>query len=342
VSPEATNVRGADRGFEVVASLEHAPGNIAVARDGRVWVTLHPFYSPPAPLAQVRSGSAVLPTRDELEAWGLHSPLGVLATDAVYLWVLDNARSAPAPPRLVGLDPQLVVARDIALGPVTPGDSFVNDLAYDGASGHIYIADPAGGANAALIVIGPDGPRRVLEGHESVVPEEVDLVIDGRPVELTRDGQTVRPHVGVNPIALGPAGEWLYYGPMHGTRMYRVPTSALRDPEVSADELASRVERFADKPICDGITIDQAGNLYLGDLARNAIGVIDASGRYRELLRHPQLSWVDAFSVGPDGMVYAAVNQLHRAPPFRGGEDESEPPYLIVRFPPADDGRAPR
>ena len=80
------------------------------------------------------------------------------------------------------------------------------------------------------------------------------------------------------------------------------------------------------------------GNVYLGDLAENAIGVISPAGEYRVLHRDERLRWVDAFSFGPDGYIYAAVNQLHRSAPLNGGSEETQPPYLIVRFRPLAPG----
>jgi hypothetical protein len=33
----------------------------------------------------------------------------------------------------------------------------------------------------------------------------------------------------------------------------------------------------------------------------------------------------------PQGWLYIAVNQLHKAPPFTGGKDEGKPPYSIYK-----------
>nr|MDJ0875900.1 L-dopachrome tautomerase-related protein [Desulfobacterales bacterium] len=151
-------------------------------------------------------------------------------------------------------------------------------------------------------------------------------------------GSEIRPRVGINPIAIDKKGEWLYYGPMHGRSMYRIRTADLRNGELAPDDLAVRAERWSDKPICDGISIDNAGNVYLGDLANNAIGVIGPDRRYQQLIADPRLSWVDAFSYGADGYLYAVVNQLHRSAVLNGGESATKPPYLIVKFKPLSGG----
>jgi len=91
-------------------------------------------------------------------------------------------------PKLVGWDTNNdKLYRVIYLPPpVAPKDAFVNDFAIDSGRKRIFISDPAGGSNAALIVVNLEtgAARRVLEGHVSVVPENVDLIIDGRPIQV--------------------------------------------------------------------------------------------------------------------------------------------------------------
>src|SRR5581483_10457128 len=142
------------------------------------------------------------------------------------------------------------------------------DLVHD----VIFIADPAGGADAALIVVDiPTGlARRVLQGHVSVVPEDVDLVADGKVLEKKKpDGTMEKMRVGVNPIALDAKSEWLYFGPMSSASMYRAQAAALADPRISRDKLPEHVERYCDKPVCDGITMDKSGNIYVSDIGAN-------------------------------------------------------------------------
>ena len=326
-------------GVEVVAALEQGPGNITVTPSGQIILSLHQFYEPAVPVVVLGQDGALAPFATEA---GLDSVLGVQAGRDGVVWLLDNGLREGLPPRLVGWDPDRSSRiADIDLDPVTPDNAFVNDLAVDKEHGTVYIADPAGGANAALVVVdlATGQARRVLEGHTSVVPEDVDLVIDGTPVRIrTPEGQEIRPRVGVNPIALDKTNEWLYFGPMHGLSLYRVRTADLRDAALAPAALAERVERWADKPISDGISVDNAGNIYLGDLAENAIGVIDTDRRYRILVADPRLSWPDAFSFGPDGALYIVANQLHRTATLNAGTQTATPPYHVLRIQPLAPG----
>ncbi len=328
--------------LEVVSQLTDAPGNLTVTPKGRIITSLHQFFSPNLRVVEVTpQGPIAFPNL----AWNqgssdrvtLDTVLGLQADAQGIVWLLDNGMRGGATPKLVGWDSNRnQLAKVIYLpAPVTAKNSFVNDLAVDLAHRTIYIADPAGGENAALIVVdlATGLSRRVLSGDRSVIPENLDLVIDGKPVQIKLPtGKLIKPKIGVNPIALDPKAEWLYFGPMHGTSMYRLKTVDLRNPRLSAVELAQRVERYSEKPICDGIAIDPNGNLYLGDLAANAIGVITPDRRYQILISDPRLSWVDAFSVGSDGYVYAVANQLQRSATLNAGHNVAQPPFYLFRW----------
>ena len=78
------------------------------------------------------------------------------------------------------------------------------------------------------------------------------------------------------------------------------------------------------------MTIDKDNNIYLGDLAANAIGVISADKKYRRLAQSPNLSWVDSFSFGPTGQLVAVVNRLHQSATLNGGVSNIKTAVLSV------------
>ena len=125
---------------------------------------------------------------------------------------------------------------------------------------------------------------------------------------------------------------------MHGTSVYRIPTVALNDEHIETDSLLAKVERYGSKPVSDGISIDNAGNVYITDLNNHAIGVTKSDGSYEILYQDQELFiWPDSISAGPDGMMYVVLNQLNRAAALNGGKNESSPPFHIVRFKPLAD-----
>ena len=334
--------------LEVVGTLDQAPGNITVTPERRIILSMHPFFNPDWRVAEW-TGAGLRPFPNQEIAAGndpdvpLYSVLGIRSDSRGIVWMLDNGRRGTAPPRLVAWDTRRNALHKIIPlpEPVTPPDTFVNDLAIDETNGSIYVADPAGGGNAALIVVDmhSGAARRVLQGDRSVVPEDLELVIDGQAVEIRQaDGTLLRPRVGVNPIALDAGNAWLYYGPMSGTSLYRIRVEDLRNGSLTPEALSGRVERYGRKPVCDGIALDNAGNVYVTDIGNNAIGVIGRDGEYRIYLQDPRLSWPDAFSFGPDNRVYTVANQLHRSALLHAGVKTARPPFYLFSFAPLAGG----
>ncbi|QPK63629.1 hypothetical protein IVG45_01200 [Methylomonas sp. LL1] len=328
--------------FDVFANLDTGPGNVTATANGRIIMSQHQFYQPQYTVVEYKD-QALLPfpnkemsAADSTAPIKLDSVLGIRSDSNGIVWMLDNCMRSGVAPKLVGWNTKTnKLQRLIYLpAPIAPKDAFVNDFALDAKHNHAFISDPAGGTNAALIVVNlsTGAARRVLEGHHSVVPENVDLVIDNVPIQVkTPSGELVKPHIGVNPITEDLANEWVYFGPMHGLSLYRIKAADLINESLTAQELAKNVERYSDKPISDGISIDENNNIYLGDLANNAIGLIDPKRQYRQLAQCPRLSWVDSFSFGVNGQLYAVVNRLHRSATLNGGDDQSKPPYFLLK-----------
>lgn len=353
ITAMSTEVPAEPSAYDIVARLNQGPGNVTITETGRILMSQHQFYQPAYTVMELKGVDTLVPfpntelnERTGREDLKLDSVLGIRAVGGV-VWMLDNGMRSGVVPKLVGWDTKTDRLHKVIYlpPPIAPKDQFVNDFAVDLVHRRFFVSDPAAGTNAALIVVDLDtgAARRVLQGHPSVLPENVDLVIDNRPVQVKdAQGKLARPHIGVNPITEDLQNEWVYFGPMHGHGLYRVRAADLADDKLAAETLAQRVERYADKPISDGISIDREDNLYLGELAENAVGVISPDRKYRRLVQCPELSWVDSFSFGPDGALYAIVNRLHRSATLSGGEDRSTPPYFLVRFKPLATGLAGR
>lgn len=328
--------------FEVVHEFgrDHPPGNVAMGPDGRIFMSQHQFWGAGVRVVEVLPDGGTRPYPDARwaaapgpDGVGLRGVLGLRVDEQGVLWMLDGA-AGDAAGRLIAWDTRAErLHRVIYLAqPVIPANAFLNDLAVDLKNQAVYIADPAGGANAALIVVdlATGRARRLLEGSVFTAPEEVNMLINGRLMKLGDNPA----RVGINPITVDPANEWVYFGPMSGMSLYRVATTDLLDESLTPEQLAERVQRYGDKPICDGITVDGAGNVYITDVVNNAIGVVEPDGSYRTLMEDPvKMSWPDGFAFGPDDHIYVVTNQLHSSPVLNGGEDGFEESFFMLRFP---------
>ncbi|MEM0947916.1 MAG: L-dopachrome tautomerase-related protein [Pseudomonadota bacterium] len=344
---------GAASGQELETYLEFPrdtpPGNLAIAPDGRMFMSVHEFYGPELRVVEVMNdGSTVpYPTEDWARAPtedddGLNGVLGLRVDREGILWMLDG-QGENQTGRVVGWNTQTEELSAIYYigAPVARPYSFLNDLAVDRENEAIYISDTANHVNSAIIVIDLETgrARRVLEGSQYTRAENTPMVIDGREILLGGNPAMI----GINPITVDPTNTWVYFAPMTGSAMYRIRTTDLLDEDLDDAALEARVERYGDKPISDGSTVDAAGNVYITAMTDNAIGVTRPDGSYEVLFQSAEdLPWPDGFSIGADGYVYATINELHRSPVLNGGEDASLGTYRIVRFPalgPAISGR---
>ncbi|MEM8718036.1 MAG: L-dopachrome tautomerase-related protein [Cyanobacteria bacterium P01_G01_bin.39] len=338
--------------LEIIAQfpIEHPTGNIAVTPEGRIIMSQHQFYGAPLRVVEVLEDGSVTPFPNQ--AWssepndqgvGLNTVLGLQADQDGIVWMLDRSDGSGQPGKIVGWDTDNDELYQVIYlpQPIIRDSPFLNDLAVDLEHNAIYVTDTASGDDSALIVVDLNTgfSRRVLEGDISTRPEDIPMIIDERVINLL--GKPAR--IGANPITIDPDNEWVYYAPMSATSLYRIATEDLLNESLSTQELSNRVERYGDKPICDGITVDDAGNVYISSITENAIGVVDETGTYQILYQDNQLlSWADGMSFGSDNYIYATVNQLQNSPPLNNGENDFKPPFYIVRFPALASGESGR
>lgn len=312
---------------EVVATLDEPPGNLAVSRDGRIFFSFHPEARPSRKVVEWVDGKAIPFPDETFELFGEVLSLRIDAQNR--LWSIDHGLHGLKQPRLLAFDiatRKLVHRWDIPRDVAGRG-SFVQDfqVAPDGAT--VYLADVGlVSKRPALIVydVASKRGRRVLECDPSVTGKPYTLNIKGHEMNLL--GGLYKMHLGVDPIALDVKGEWLYFGPMSHETMFRVRTADLRDPS-----MRPRVEAFGPKPQSDGIAIDAGGNIYITDIEHGAIARLGPDRKLVTLVRDPRFRWLDGFSFGPDGWLYATDSALTDVILQSKSHIRAHAPYYIWR-----------
>lgn len=327
---------------QLVAELQYAPGNIAVTPEGRVFMSLFGGYNPPWKLAELVDGE-LKPYPDA--AWasepvegsdvGIYSVLGLRSDQNGTLWLLDHGSRGRNPASLVAWDTRSEsLYKRIAINPPYSGSGmFLNDLAVDSTHNQVFVAVVSDPPHILSINTETGAMRQLLVDDPSMQSEGIPVVLQGRELgNFNRDGQIEPRQGGLNPITIDSQNEWLYYGAMTGASLYRVRVNDLLDESLSADRLSARVERYADKVPSAGLTMDDAGNVYVTDLGGQGIGVTNSAGEYRLLFSDERIEWPDGMAIGPDSQVYFNINQQNRGTDSHRIEGGAAPPFYIFRF----------
>ena len=348
----------ADRSFgkleQVHAFYDAMPTGVTVTETGRIFVNF-PRWGDNVPftVGEIRDGKVVAYPNAAINkenpndpSDGLISVQSVVADGQGRVWLLDTAAPGFADPKprgakLVSIDlaSNKVVKRLVFPDNVMLPSTYVNDMRFDfrnGAEGTVYLTDSSLRGPGAIIVMDIASGRamRRLSGvpATSVDPAFVP-VVEGLPVMVEgADGKPKPLGVASDGIALSADGQTLYFTPLSSRHLYAVSTALLRDASVSEQQLAAAVQDLGEKGASDGMEADADGAVYAGDYEHNSIRKRLPDGQWQTLVHDPRLLWPDTLSIGPDGYLYFIANQLHRQAAFRGGQDQRQKPYSLLRL----------
>lgn len=334
--------------IEVVAQLDGTrPGNITVTEQGRTFLSMQPLDAPKFRVVELMEDGSTkpFPTKDwadgpETGEVGLSSVIGIDSTEDGVVWILDMG-SADAPAQIVAWDTvnntlfkRIEISKD-----VTVGNSFLQDFALDTKRNQMYIADTTlgnlfGEPAPAFVVVDLDTgkSRRVLESYKALLSPEHDVVIDSSLMGAKReDGSSDALYLGLNPITIDSKNEWLYFGTVNGSSIYRLPAGALANDKLTDQELAQGIEFYSEKRPSDGMIIADNGDIYVGDVEKNAVSIVTKEGFKTFAHDDKLLSWADGFSI-QDDYLYVTQNSLHLNPALNEGEEGSSKPYHVLRI----------
>lgn len=321
-----------------VASSERQWTGVAVSPGGRIFVN-YPRWSDDVPISVAELGDDGAPLPFPTEEWNTWTPgdplenrwvavQSVVCDTGGHLWVLDTGNPGFAgviegAPKLieVNLSTNSVVRQISFAAPSIESSSYLNDVRITPDRSRAYITDSGDGA---LVVVDLEAgtSRRVLADHPSTQAEEVTLTIGGQP--WLRGGAP--PQVHADGIALDADGSWLYYQALTGRHLYRVPTDALDDASLSAEELAARVEQVAASGASDGLLFAD-GRVYISALEEDAVRAWSPDAGVETVVQDVRIAWPDSFALGANGDIYFTTSLIHLGP-------SPEIPYRIYRFRP--------
>ena len=368
--------------LDIVCELDIPPGNIAVGRDYRTFFNYHPEYNPnPIKIVEMINFNSSSNTYDlipypSLEFQSNYITILSLRIDINnVLWLLDFAQHGLlGVPKLYGF--QLVDSYDrgikndiLKYNYSFPSDvagigSFLNDFQIDPTGDYIYIADTSIIASTpALIIFSVKTLKsyRLLSKHPSMFGNSIFWNISGI---IVPPGGPFGMKINVDSIALDRDGSTLYYGAVTSNKLYGISTSHLLAVVTNSDvrtEYLEKLERelpysikevllydddnnIIGKPSTDGLSTDNAGNIYFTSFEQSSISVAmpikpselgKLSMRLKKVVQSKELlRWPDGFSFGPDGL-YITNSALHlKMSNLLGGAKHMEQfrPFHILRL----------
>lgn len=324
----------------IVAELKKQPGNIGFTPDNRLIFSYHPFAKSDIRVAELMKDGTVKPFPNASwndpaspDSMRFDNVLGVRGYSDGLVWVLDMGGRSNSVPKIVAWDTRKnALARIIYLPPpISHAKSFLDDFAVDRKHNVIYMTDASIGDDegAALIVIDlkTGNARRVLAGDKSLIADRNEPIRAGGPTGAIaqfkdKNGKMVDLFVGADGIVTDKNDEWLYFCALSSRTMYRIKTSYLRDETLDDQALSTKIERYSDKTVNGGITIDNENNIYSTDLENGGIGVIGKDRKHRPYLSainltmpdghlsDDKLTNADGVSFSPDGYIYSTMTYM--------------------------------
>lgn len=318
-----TTIAGANNipKVETVVTFDNIrPANMAISNEGRMFVTGHPIVASDKKVVEISAiGSKnVYPNTKYSDSSNkndsiIKATIGVTVDSKDNLWVLDMGAKQFVVWNIKTnrLNRIIKIPSDV----LTP-TSFLQDFALDEKRGRAIIADMTQGdlkstPTPAFVVVDINTGKasRVAQSHKSMMPD-----IEGG--------------FALNPIAIDPSFEWLYFGALNGKKVYRVKASSFNDEKT----VIKNIEFYAPKSYSDGIKVDKNQNVYITDIEKQAIGVSNKDG-YKIIATLPKgQTWPDGVEI-KDGYVYGVINQLNRTPALNNGKDDTKGSFLIVKTP---------
>lgn len=150
----------------------------------------------------------------------------------------------------------------------------------------------------------------------------------GRILE-DKDGK--RPAVHSDVIEVSPDGQWFYCATPTGP-LYRIPTASLKDRRLSDKALEGQIEKVANIPSIGGSAIDAAGNIYLSNVEKRSVDLLQPDGILKTLIQDERLITPDALVI-IDGWIYVPAPQIEYLGDNNKGKDGTRGPWLVYRFP---------
>ncbi|CAN5194553.1 L-dopachrome tautomerase-related protein [soil metagenome] len=228
------------------------------------------------------------------------------------LWVLDPA--APGVDKVIAGGAKLVridlatnkIAQVIKFGEdVALQGSYLNDVRFHPDGRTAFITDSGARGSIIVVDLAKGTAHSRLDGHPSTQPDKtVEVTVEGKKLQRP-DGRGMT--VAADGIALSQDGKTLYWQPLTGRTLYRIPTEVLMSDD--PDEAGKKVEKAGTSCVADGLLMTRDGKLLITSPEDSSIKLWEGD-RARTVASDPNLRWPDSMAEAPDGSIYVTASRI--------------------------------
>jgi Major royal jelly protein len=336
--PDVSTAPLLDAGLlEKVFEYPEPLGNGAVAADGRVFFTIHPESRPVGRKLLVWDKGAFKPFPTEAAQSEFDTVLGVNVDARGVLWTIDHGQHGLRSARLMAFDTSSGSKLfDMTFDKtVAPLGSMLQAMQIDSKGEFVYIADVSFWRKSpGIVVVDVKNKKawRALDQHPSVMPQSWLIRTATKNMEFFGGILALKP--GVDGVALTRDDQTLYYGAMTNPILYRIATAALKSPEAAANAAAA-VQDVGTKPLSDGLSVDNDGNVFITDVEHGGVMRYGKDGKLQTVIRDDKrIRWADSLSFGPEGYLYITDSAIPDQMLQSKAHMQSRAPYFMYRFKP--------
>ncbi|MGL4574050.1 MAG: SMP-30/gluconolactonase/LRE family protein [Burkholderiaceae bacterium] len=327
--------------LEKVFEYPEPLGNGAVAADGRVFFTIHPESKPTGHKLLVWDKGTFKPFPNDAAQKDFDAILGVNIDAQGTLWTIDHGEHGLRTARLMAFD--INKGEKIFALPfdksIAPLGSMLQAMQVDSKGEFVYIADVSFWRKSpGIVVVDVKNKRawRALDKHPSVMPQSWLIRTATKNMEFFGGLLALKP--GIDGVALSKDDQTLYYAAMAHSTLFRISTAALKTPEAAANA-ADAVQALGPKPLNDGLSIDNEGNVFLTDVEHGGVMRYSKDGKLQTMIRDDKrIRWADSLSFGPDGYLYITDSAIPDQMLQSKAHMQARAPYFMYRFKPGTVG----
>jgi len=330
--------------LEKLIQMDYPPGNLAVANNGDVYFNYHPVAKAErfSPSTVFKWSNGKVEPFPSIEAQkDFQGTFGMTIDKQNRIWFIEPASLDFKHTRVSAFD--LNTKKRVEFFEFPEGQaSFAEDIRVTADGKYVIMPNPGlfNFTTQSVVVYSVLDHTfyTIKSDHPCLSPEDWIIQTPYGPDRLVWG--LLNFAVGIDGIEISEDQKWLYIASMTNSRLCRAPMSVVLNSSTSSEAFNKSLEDVGQKPMSDGIAIDNNGRVVITDVEHGAIMAFNpTTNQLSKLGGSKDIVWPDGIVVGSDNSVYftdssipSYIDQLVRPP--TDSKLKEHRPYFIYRLKP--------